>query len=221
MSVTFEEWVYAIFHHPASKPEWYWDPAFEDLWERLTDAEMVRYMTRLFLEPELLQHYSHEQVGQGILFLIDDASPGEASAAIFPAEMRRAEVPLAARVACIEAIAAFFKRFVAPAASGPAEIESDPLHMACYMWWELFPMRFLMQDEEQVLEPALRAGCAEGDGGRRSRCHSELCQLSALHGLSYWHQLHEERVDGIVESFFAGTQDVSPRVREYVLEKLT
>lgn len=215
MSVTFEEWVYAIFHHPASKPEWYWEEAFETLWERLTDAEKVRYMTRLFLEPELLRHYSHEQVAQGILFLIDDASPSESSAALF-----HAEVPLAERVACIESMATFFQRFVAPAAPGPAEIESDPLHMACYMWWELFPLRFLMQDEEQVLEPALeQAGLKVM--AETLTLPSELCRLSALHGLSYWHRQHEERVDDIVEGFFSATPDVSPRVREYVLEKLT
>jgi hypothetical protein len=220
MSVTFEEWIYAIFHHPASKPEWYWEEAFEALWERLTDAEMVRYMTRLFMEPELLQHYSHEQVAQGILFLIDDASPGEASAAIF-----REAVPLAERVACVEAMATFFRRFVAPAAPGPAEIESDPLHMACYMWWELFPMRFLMQDEEQVLEPALEQAALKVMAETLA-LPSELCQLSALHGLSYWHSRREARVEEIVESFLGGDEDVSPRVissrvREYVLEKLT
>jgi hypothetical protein len=215
MSVSFEEWIYAIFHHPANKPEWYWEEAFETLWEKLTDAEMVRYMTRLFLEPELLQHYSHEQVAQGILFLIDDASPGEASAAIF-----KAEVPLAGRVACVEAMAAFFKRFVAPMASGPVEIESNPLYMACYMWWELFPMRFLMMDEEQTLEPALEQAALKVMAETLA-LPSELCQLSALHGLSYWHRQHEACVDEIVEGFFGKAQDISPRVREYVLEKLT
>ncbi|HXB62245.1 MAG TPA: hypothetical protein VNU94_05270 [Acidobacteriaceae bacterium] len=219
MSVTFEEWVYAVFHHPESRPEWYWDAAFEALWEKLTDTAMVRHMTRLFLEPELLRHYSLVQVAQGITFLIDDASPGESSAALFHSEEGRPEVPLAERVACIEAMGEFFRRFVVPAAPGPAEIESNPFHAACYAWWDIFPMRFLMQDEEQAVEPELQQAALKVMA-EVLNLPSELCQLSALHGLSHWHRQHAEQVEQIVEGFVDQGQELTPQVREYLLEKL-
>ncbi len=171
-------------------------------------------MTRLFLEPELLRHYSLVQVAQGITFLIDDASPGESSAALF-----RLEVPLAERVACIAAMAECFRRFVAPSAPGPAEIGINPFHIACYAWWDIFPMRFLMQDEEQAVEPELQQAALKVMAETLD-LPSELCQLSALHGLSHWHRQHAEQVEQIVDAFMDQGQELTPRVREYLLEKL-
>jgi hypothetical protein len=214
MSVTFEEWVYAVFHHPENKPEWYWDAGFESLWEKLTDITKVRHMTRLFREPELLRHFSLVQVAQGITYLIDDASPGESSAAIFSPE-----VPLPERVACIEAMSEFFRRFVVPAAPGLAEIESDPFHIACYAWWDIFPMRFLLQDEEQAVEPELQQAALKVMD-EVLNMPSELCQLSALHGLSHWHRQNAVQVEQIVDAFIDKGQELTPHVREYLLEKL-
>jgi hypothetical protein len=216
--VTFEEWVYAVFQHPANNPEWYWEDAFEALWAKLTDAAMVRYMTRLFLEPELLRYYSLEQVAQGITFLIGDDAPGESSAALF-----RTEVPLAERVACIEAMSEFFRRFVVAAAAGESEFdppgEGNAFQRACYMWWEIFPMRFLMGDGEQTVEPELEQAALRVME-QVLELPSELCQISALHGLSHWHRHHAEAVDRIVDEFVSRTGELSPRVREYVLQKL-
>jgi hypothetical protein len=85
MSATFEQWAQTAFDHPFAEPEWYWDQGFESLWEALglTDALTVRYLTRVFLEPELLKRYSLEQVAQGIWFLI-----GEAQARLRPHQPR-------------------------------------------------------------------------------------------------------------------------------------
>ena len=221
MAATYEEWIYAIFHHPVSNPEWYWDEAFEALWEKVADADIVKYMTRLFLEPELLRHYSLEQVAQSIWFLIGDASPGSAGFALF-----EPEVPLAERVACLGSMTEFFRRFVAVAAPGTGGEAfdpmngADPFHTACYMWWDIFPMRFLMEDDEQVtVEPELHQASLKVME-EVLNLPSELCQISALHGLSHWHAYHEERVDRIVEAFVAHAPDLTPRVREYLLQKL-
>jgi hypothetical protein len=44
---------------------------------------------------------------------------------------------------------------------------------------------------------------------------SELCQLSALHGLNHWHGNYSERVQGIVDSFLQRTPGLTNRIIEY------
>jgi hypothetical protein len=44
---------------------------------------------------------------------------------------------------------------------------------------------------------------------------SELCQLSALHGLNHWRMHHAEVVEKIVDAFLAKAGDITPRMREY------
>ena len=71
-TVTFDDWVEAVFAHPTSEPEWYWDKDFDEYWDALglSDALTVEYMTRLFLDPSQLKRYSLGQVAQAIWFLI-------------------------------------------------------------------------------------------------------------------------------------------------------
>jgi hypothetical protein len=44
---------------------------------------------------------------------------------------------------------------------------------------------------------------------------SELCQLSALHGLNHWYLNYAEQVAEFVDVFLAKASNVTPRVREY------
>jgi hypothetical protein len=44
---------------------------------------------------------------------------------------------------------------------------------------------------------------------------SELCQLSALHGLNHWHLHHGSQVEQTIDAFLAATTDVSPTIRDY------
>jgi hypothetical protein len=44
---------------------------------------------------------------------------------------------------------------------------------------------------------------------------SELCQFSALHGLSHWHAQHPEQVEQIVDAFLARHRGLAPHVIEY------
>jgi hypothetical protein len=78
MSAAFERWLEFVFNNPVRKRKWYWDQDFDSRWEalELTDALIVRYMTRLFLEPGVLRSYSLDQVEQGLWFLLGEASPG-------------------------------------------------------------------------------------------------------------------------------------------------
>lgn len=47
---------------------------------------------------------------------------------------------------------------------------------------------------------------------------SELCQLSALHGLNHWHLHHAQKVEQIVDDFLQGPLSLRNRIIEYAAE---
>jgi hypothetical protein len=102
----------------------------------------------------------------------------------------------------------FFERFVLPRAGGPARDDSDPFHIACYMWWDIPPMRW------GEGEPELHQACLT-TMDRILGLPSELCQLSALHGLNHWQSRHPEQVGDIIDRFVTKTPDITTRIREY------
>jgi len=241
MSATFEQWLGFVFNNPVREREWYWDEDFESRWEalELTDALIVRYMTRLFLEPGVLKPYSLDQVNQSLWFLLGESSPGCPSKALL---MR--EAALLDRVACIHAMSSFFRNFVLAEApsqfdpQGPTVAVAD----AAYMWWDIFPMRFYIRshipelagppellsmlekfkqlgiDLSKRMEPEIEPEIHQATLRVMSEVldlPSELCQFSALHGLGHWHAEHPEQVEQVVDAFLAGHKHLSPHVVEY------
>lgn len=210
---SFDQWLAAVFDHPVEKREWYWDENFEDYWDRLqlSDAVTVEYMTRLFLAPDQLERYSLEQVAQGFWFLIGESSPGKSAYALL-----NSEVPLSARVDCIRAMANFFRMFVVPRAKGRADEQREDFQGICYMWWDIFPtygaQRF---GEETGGESGLHTACLNVMAEMLSM-PSELCQLSALHGLNHWHKAYGGNVEEIIDNFLKTTPDLTNRIVEYV-----
>jgi hypothetical protein len=106
--------------NPVRKREWYWDEDFNPRWEalELTDALIVHYMTRLFLEPGVLRPYSLDQVEQGLWFLVGESSPGCSSKALL-----RREATVLDRVACIHAMSNFFRDFILAVTPGPLTLK--------------------------------------------------------------------------------------------------
>jgi len=106
-TVTFEQWVEAVFAHPIRKPEWYWHNDFDEYWDALglSDALTVAYMTRLFSDADQLKRYSWGQVAQAIWFLIGESSPGRSASALL-----NSEVVLEPRVDCVPGMAEFSRR---------------------------------------------------------------------------------------------------------------
>ena len=225
-----------------SKREWYWDEDFDSRWEalELTDTLIVRYMTRLFLDPDVLKRYSLDQVEQGLWFLIGESSPGHSSEVL----LRRGAV-LSDRVACIHAMSSFFRNFVLAVTPGdydPGESSADAVQCASYMWWDIFPMRFYIRScvpGKITLSAPLLAKLKLQDDVLNSTTDvpdeidpeiheatlkvmtevldlpSELCQFSALHGLGHWHARHPERVEQIVDVFVSRHKDLRPHLIEY------
>ena len=207
-TASFDTWLNAVFDHPAGagQPQWYWAPDFDDLWDPLgIDHEVtVDYLTQLYLRPSVLQAYSLEQVAEGIWFLVGD-SPAQPSHAILDAS-----VPLASRVACVAAVATFFRDFVGPAAPGPSRADDDAFHTACYMWWDLFPT----WGGPGAGEPELQQACLRSMGHTLA-LPAELCQLAALHGLNHWALHHRGDVERTIDAFLSSTTGVSPFIRQY------
>jgi hypothetical protein len=206
-TVTFDDWVEAVFDHPLRKPLWYWDSDFDEYWDALGlfDSLSIEYMTRLFLGPDTLRRYSLEQVAQGIWFLIGESSPSQSAHTLL-----KSKVPLQQRIGCVDAITKFFRVFVAPAAPGAADERKNAFHMACYMWWDIFPTYGnLNTGEAELYDACLNTMAAI------LTIPSELCQLSALHGLNHWHLHHAERVESIVDVFLTKTSGLTARMVEY------
>jgi hypothetical protein len=211
-TATFDQWLNATFDHPVRKREWYWDEDFENYWDRLelTDVITVEYITLLFLAPDHLTRYSREQVAQGIWFLIGESSPGKSAYALL-----NSEVPLVRRIECVRAIASFFRMFVAPLAPGGASERTDDFQKACYMWWDIFPTYGgPTYGPDTGGEPELHLTCLNTMAEVLS-IRSELCQLSALHGLNHWHRHHARKVEQIVDDFLRKESSLTTRIVEY------
>lgn len=213
MAATFEQWLQASFDHVASTTDkdWYWQEGFDSFWEPLgiTDAVAVKYLTRLLLEPEHLKPYSLEQVAEGIWFLIGESSPSNTSRALLePA------VSLKERVTCIHAMTEFFRRFVTPATPGPADPNTeDPFPMACYMWWDILPLRPFRGDALKG-EPELHDACVNAMTEILSLL-SDVCRIAALHGLNHWQEHYPRQVEAAIDAFLQATPALAPRIREY------
>ncbi|MGA2967388.1 MAG: hypothetical protein ABSD64_14350 [Terriglobales bacterium] len=238
MSATFEQWLEFVFNNPVRKRKWYWDEDFDSRWEalELTDALIVQYMTRLFLEPGFLRPYSLDQVEQGLWFLLNESTPGKQSETLI-----RREVALSDRVACIHAMSSFFRNFILAATPGHFDPKAPTIGVtgAAYMWWDIFPMHFYMRshvpepaellsmrerfkqlgiDLSNVLELEIEPEIHQATLRVMSEVldlPSETCQFSALHGLGHWHAHHPEQVEQIVDAFLTRHKDLRPHLTEY------
>jgi len=207
VTADYEAWIRAAFDHRVSEPAWYWGAEFDARWKALglSDEIVVAYLTKLFRDPSPLNAFSLEQVAQGIWFLVGEASPAQpCHTLLLPT------VPLEARLACVRGIADFFRLFVAPSAPGPAATDSDPFHTACYMWWDIFPT----WGGASMGEPELHRACLQVMV-ETLKDDSELCHLSALHGLNHWHMHYPDEVESAIDSFLRQARAMSPAVWEY------
>ncbi|MGB9256552.1 MAG: hypothetical protein WCC25_17065 [Candidatus Korobacteraceae bacterium] len=213
MIATFDQWLQASFDHPPTtekQEDWYWDDGFDSFWAplRITDAAAVRYMTRLFLESRCLSVYSLEQVAEGIWFLVGGSSPSRSSRALL-----NSAVSLRKRVACISAMSEFFRSFVAPATAGLAYEEADPFHSACFMWWHILA---LSPTHSETPEPDLQDACLTAMSEILA-LPSDVCRMSALHGLNHWQEHYGERVESTIDAFLAGRPEIAAPIREYAM----
>jgi hypothetical protein len=207
-SPQFTAWVDAVFSHPVSEPEWYWDDNFDEFWtaSERPPTDTVELLRLLFSLPApLLTRYRNDQIAQGIWFIAGEASPGRLCYALIDDS-----VQLDTRVRCIREIYTLFRDLFAVACSGSSRHSSDPLHVACYMWWDIFPSWGVRASRGPVID-----GACLDVMTRTLEIPVEVCQIAALHGLNHWYLHHGEEVEAIVDGFLRTPAPVSKEVREY------
>lgn len=207
-SPQFVAWVDAVFNHPVSEPEWYFGDGFDEFWtaHERSPSDAVELLRLLFSQPApLLTRYTHDQIAQGVWFTAGEASPGRLCYALIDDSIQ-----LEARVRCIREIFTLFRDLFAVACSGPARHHSDSLHVACYMWWDIFPSWGFRDCRGPVIDGA----CLEVMT-RTLEIPVEVCQIAALHGLNHWYHHHGREVTAIIDSFLQTPAPVSKEVREY------
>jgi hypothetical protein len=184
----------------------------------------------------VLKRYSLDQVEQGLWFLIGESSPGHSSKVLL-----KRHALLSDRVACIHSMSIFFRSFVLAVTPGdfdPDKNSGGAVQCAAYMWWDIFPMHYHLRSHVRgkIALPApllaklkLQPGVAVSKIAIEPEIHeatlkvmaevldlpSELCQISALHGLGHWHERHPDRVGQIVDAFVSRHKDLRPHLVEY------
>ena len=206
--LSFEDWVYFIFDHPAEGPEWYWgDEA--PFWK--ASAELTAaYVTQLFEEPfPALEGFRDQELNMGLRYLI---SPGLGE------HMRCLDEPsisLAIRLRCVRSCESLFRKLLLPRCSPHLshrdEPSRSPLNAVCYMWWDTMPVYGgpILADRHALQVAALETMA------KILKLDSLACQESALHGLGHWHSVFPEAVTTLVEEFLSLNPNARPELLAY------
>ena len=209
-NLSFEEWIEHAFSREVriQQAAWYFDPN-HDWWDP-KPVEAVAYLTRLFEDPERsLCWFSDDQIAQGLTYLVGTSASGDNG------WLSATEVPVEARVRCVEAIGKLFDQLFAPRCtphlSHLSEVAAGTLNCVCYMWWDEFPCIALPSD------PNLRrlSGTALTTMEHILGLSSLACQESALHGLGHWQRQHASEVGRIIDAFVLSQTELDPRLLAY------
>jgi len=155
--------------------EWYWnidEPEFD-----ATALEWTRIQTVLFAHAGTdLAGYSNEQVGMGLIYLMDNSVSSVSLAAI------DATVPIEDAMRMMRAMPALWRQCIGPRLTtlhAPIDSAAGRLAYACYMWFDVWPtfwnVRHLAPWQQavwQVLKEMLDVPC-------------RAVQISALHGIGH------------------------------------
>lgn len=192
-TLSFEEWVKHVFDHEVRDPQWYFD-VDAPFWAG-APALSIAHMTRLFTDPTTaLAAFDDAQLNQGFWYLVSNAGSDHMFA------LMDASVALAERRRCIESFFTVFEQLFAPRCSEHLSHRNapvtNPLNLACYMWWDIIPFYGDPEGDEsrrELDETAL------GVMGKTLALDSLACRESALHGLGHWHSRYAAQVETIID----------------------
>lgn len=175
--------------------------------------QLVAYLTRLFTDPlPTLGTYSDAQLNQGLWFMASNGCSDYMMSLLEP------PAPWPERRAGIRALALLFERLFALRCSDHLghvdEPGANPLNMACYMWWDLFPTWGRPHEAERHEVDAELLGVMK----QVLALDSVACQESALHGLGHWQGHYPDLVRTVVDDYLAAQQIARPELREYALQ---
>lgn len=215
--ISFDEWVNYVFDHPILEPQWWFQRAesgYLQLWKEDELPEVtLDYMTRLFRDPVfLIERFTRPEIDQGLNFLVSDGCSKHMFVLLNDA------LPWPARRACFDALISLYEKLMAPVYGNNLEHNRtmnspeppDGPNYACYMWWDIIPLRGGMDhlNRRQINHAVLHVF------EEVLKLDSEACLESALHGLGHWHAELPEQVRAIVKGFLERT-DISPELRRY------
>ncbi len=234
--LSFEAWIAYVFDHPVQEPAWYWD-IDQDHWDASGQAALtVAYVTRLFSDPvPALEGYSDEQLKQGLWFLVDNACSDHLLT------LRDTAVPVADRIACIQAMYHLFDKLFAvrcTAALGHRSESGNPLNSICYMWWDLLPLSSNASHDTHFVEQLNLSETIKAlwkadilridlDDYRQivQACllvmpqildlDSDACRESALHGLGHWSLHHRELVQEVIDAWLKRHSSIRTELKAY------
>jgi hypothetical protein len=206
--LSFEEWVYFAFDHPAQGPEWHADP--EAPYWNGPAALTAEYLIRLFEDPcPALVGFGDDELNKGLWYLI---SPGLGEHMLC---LDEPSLPIETRLRCVRACESLFRKLLLPRCS-PHLSHCDwhgatPLNSICYMWWDIMPV---YGGPEQQDRRALQAAALETMAAIL-KFDSIACQESALHGLGHWHSAFPEQVESLIDAFIATHANAPPALLTY------
>ena len=205
---TAARWADYMFDRPVTAPEWY--GVEDDLPDEPVPAEAVAFLTELFEHAgERLAPYTNAQLNQGFWYLLGSGASGLTRATHDPT------IPVAAWVRCVRALITLFAQVFAPRCSPHLghrdEPDTDPLNLACYMWWDLLPLPALPDGSGRA---ALHGACLDVLAATLD-VDSAPCRESALHGLGHWTSHNPERVADIIDRFLAAYPGLRPELLAY------
>ena len=206
--LSFEQWVYFIFDHPAEGPAWHADPN-APYWDGPA-ALTAEYVFRLFEDPALaLEGFTDAEVNNGLWYLI---SPGLGE------HMRCLDDPslaIGTRVRCIRSCESLFRKLFLPRCSPHLSHRDEPgsnaLNSVCYMWWDILPVYGGPRPEDRVTLHEATLDTMEAV----LEMPSIACQESALHGLGHWRSFFPQRTETLINRFLADHLDARSELLAY------
>jgi hypothetical protein len=194
-NLSFEEWVDYAFDRPVRPIENAWYRQDYNWWEP-EPRQAVAYLTHLFGRScDLLEHFTDDEIGQGLWYLIDNSCGGYCRFLI------DGSVPIEARVSCIEAMQVLFARLFevrCPAIlSHRDEAGGNRLSSVCYMWWDVIPLAASSKPRQP--DPIHEASLAVMQA--TLRLDNPACQESALHGLGHWARAYPEFAAAAIDAY--------------------
>jgi hypothetical protein len=204
----FEDWLYFIFDHPATGPEWYADPA-APYWDA-PSALTAQHLIRLFEDPcPALAGFTDAELNKGFWYLI---SPGLGEHMLC---LDDPGVPIEDRVRCVRSVESLFRNLFVPRCSPHLShrdwANAAPLNSICYMWWDIMPVYGGPSPDDRG---ALHSAAVETMTSIL-QLGSVACQESALHGLGHWRAYNPEQIESVIDAFMVDHAEAHPGLLAY------
>ena len=204
----FAGWLGHVFDRAVSAERWYHAATDENRWEPARE-DFLGYLAQAFEGPqEAFGRFSDAQLDQGLHFLLDSGFSSDIFA------LKDPKIGWPKRQRALRSIGTLYRDcFAVRCTQTLAHLNEagSPLNSACYVWWDLLPLRGepekaerkdLDQEIMKVLEETLEIAHV-------------ACQEAALHGLGHWASKYPERVSSVVGSFLERRKDARPELLEY------